>query len=205
MEKIEAVYEGFIFLGISFVAVATFLYVCLLGYCNQTWTSFNEIFCLFAEIMVFIWMIIHVNRGANEVYKESDSLRAVAHLFRKIRVLTVYAMGYSVIQLFLPEMDIHLALIYGANIFFVASFFFVWMSMRINDIEKHRRFWRCATIKEKGYWNRNNLFLNVRFFSFYWIMLLISEFSLFSWDWYQSSGTSSSESLIHSSSSPHHS
>lgn len=157
MKKVEAIFQGFVLLGLLFIAMATFLFVCLLGYCDQKWVVFNVFFSLFSEVFIFIRLVILLKKGLDEL-KNMMKPRVVVKLCDDMRTCTFIAIGYSVVQLFFPGVDFHMSIIYGANIFLVASFFFVWMTIKINDIEKWGRFWLWDIIKEKGYWNRNNLF-----------------------------------------------
>lgn len=133
--KVEGIYQGFVFLGLSFMAVATLLCLCLSGDCDPEWLLFDILLSLFAEVSIFIGMFIFVDSGINGLKKVEKS-KVVAELCRNLRVCTVYAMGYSVIQSFFPDMDFYASLVYGVNIFLVAFFFFIFIAEKNKSIEK---------------------------------------------------------------------
>lgn len=133
--KVDGVYQGFVFLGVLFIVSATFFYVCLLGYCVPKWLAFNLLLSLFAEVFIFVWMFVFVKKGIDDL-KAMENWKVVAELCDDLRVCTLCAVGYSLIQLFFPGVDFHISMMYGANILLVALFFYVYITKKKKDIER---------------------------------------------------------------------
>lgn len=136
--KIDAIYQSFILFGFLFIGAATFFYIALTGYCDESWKSFDLVISLVAEVVIIVWAVVFLNKELKKL-ENTETPRAVAYLCEKIMVVSFYGIGYSIIQLGFPEMKFRYALIYGANIFFVALIFFVWMLVKKNGIEKRWR------------------------------------------------------------------
>lgn len=153
MKKVNAVIEGLVVLWVVLISATTFLSMCVSGMCSPEWVSGNVVISSIVEIVFFIWMVVHIQRGANDVFQETKNLFVVKSLYKRVLKLSVIVAFYGLITFcFSSKMfnhftdisnnEVSAARIYLMNVVGIALLFFIWMWIEIYKINKRTRFQR---------------------------------------------------------------
>ena len=145
-KKLDAIFDAFFFLGLLFIALASFFYLSMSSPHDAKWYPFNLFICLFFELVVLFLMFIYVVRSVDELLNVNMQLKAsnkegvnpklISILLNKMMNSSFGAIGYSIIILFYPVEDIKYLIIYSLNILLVALLFFVWLLVKKRDLER---------------------------------------------------------------------
>ena len=145
MQKVRGIYQGFFALSFMFFIAATFICISLLGLCTEDWLPRNLVIASIAEVIIFIWGIVFLKKGASEVLEESHSVKLVKDLYVRISYLMGFGISYAIIILTFHhpnpiDNSLNPILIYSLNIIVPALFFLVWALIVISRINKIMRF-----------------------------------------------------------------
>ena len=151
MKKIGPIFDGVIAIWFLLVVASTFLSMCLSGMCSPEWLHTNVVLGSVAEIIFFVWLVRHIQRGASFLAKETKSLLVVRTFCVRVIFLSVIVILFGFITfnfssksfyyenaIFDNESDA--ALIYLVNIAGIALLILAWMCIEIHRINKSMRF-----------------------------------------------------------------
>lgn len=150
MKKINAIFEGVIFLWIWLIVSMTILSMCLSGMCSPDWLFRDVVITSIAEIILFVWIVVNIQKGSLEVLRETKNFLMVKALCKKVLHLSVVVALYGLVtfclssKLFnyydISENEENAALIYLVNMLGVSSIIFFWMCVKIHKINRKMRF-----------------------------------------------------------------
>ncbi len=151
MKKVNAIFEGVIFLWVFLIAATIFLSMCLSGMCSPEWVFTNVVLGSLAELIFFVWIVTNIRRGSLEILRQTKNLLIVKALYKRILYLSVIVALYGLLTFsFSSEMFNHFAVIsenetnsariYLLNVLIVAFIIFFWMCIEIHRINKRLRF-----------------------------------------------------------------
>lgn len=151
MKKVNAIFEGVIFLWVWLIVAMTFLSMCLSGMCSPDWLFRNVVISSIAEIIFFVWIVVNIQKGTLDVLRETKNFLLVKALCKKVLYLSVVVALYGLVmfcfssKMFNYFSDIsdneeNAALIYLVNMLGVAFIIFSWMCVKIHKINRIMRF-----------------------------------------------------------------
>ena len=148
MQKVRGIYQGIFFLSFMFLLAASFICICLLRYCTDDWLPRNLATGCVAEVIIFVWGVMFLKKGASEVLRESHSVKLVKELYVRVASLMLFGIAFALIILFFHylsgSMDDYYSLdpilVYSLNIIVPALFFLTWTLLGISRINKIMRY-----------------------------------------------------------------
>ena len=127
--KIRSTFRWFIFLGILYIFVTTFVY------CRMIITSGQEYISIVggvvAGLLILVCILKKIQKGAEEILEEEETYWAVGYLFIKVGRASIFPIIYSVLQFFLHT---DYSVIYGLSIFLPSLLLFLWSYGEIREI-----------------------------------------------------------------------
>lgn len=151
MKKIGPILDGVIAIWFLLVVASTFLGMCLSGLCSPDWLKTNVVLGSVAEILFFVWLVRHIQRGASYLVRETKSLLVVRAFYLRVVFLSMIVVLFGVIAFNFASKSFNqenavfdsessAALIYLVNIAGIAILIIAWMCIEIHRINKSMRF-----------------------------------------------------------------
>ena len=175
MKLFHSAIGGLVFIWLMVVGVALIFGLSLSELCSPRWAYLIIAISSVFEIVFFIWSIIYIQKSSLDIFKRSSrNLIFMRRFFKSVRIISLILIVYALINLFgmifIPcsGKELDAIVVFAINLLGFALFFFIWMCIEIYKINKkmnkRMKIWRWTMYEKKGYWNRNNLFFEIRFF-----------------------------------------
>ena len=142
MSRVLGIYSGVLCLSFMFLVAATLICISLLGYCTEEWLPRNLTIGCVSELILFIWGIFYIKRGAYEILRITHNIALKKELYERISFLMGFGMVFALIIVCFPyrilsdDGNSYVVLIYAGNIFVPALIYFVWMCIGIRKMNK---------------------------------------------------------------------
>ena len=151
MKKVEAIFEGTLFLWFWLIVAMTILSMCLSGMCSPDWVIRDVVISSIAEIILFVLIVVNIQKGTSEVLRETKNFLIVKALCKKVLYLSVIVTSYALVtfcfssKMFnyykdISDKESSAALIYLVNMLVVSFIIFFWMCAKIHGINRKMRF-----------------------------------------------------------------
>lgn len=148
----RGIFDGWLALAFLFLLVSSILALSLSGFCAEDWVVKNLVTSFIFEILIFIWMIVHVRRGVNRILKETKNLYLVRDLYIRILYVSLIGVALGVVAFLLSlKVPIEANVIYPLNIMVFSLIFAIWMWIAIYRLNRHLRFWFQKALFKIGY------------------------------------------------------
>ena len=133
--KTRLTYRWFLFLGILYILVTTFVYYRAIITGGQEYISM--VGGMVIGLLIFVYILKKIQKGAEEILEEEESHWAVGYLFIKVERTSLFPIIYSMFQLLFHT---DYSVVYGLSIFLPSMILFLWSYGEIREINNRR--WR---------------------------------------------------------------
>jgi len=133
--KTRSTFRWFIFLGILYILVVTFVYSRMIITDGQEYISMAG--GMIVGLLLFVGILKKIQKGAEEIFEEEESQWAVGYLFIRIERASLFPIIYSILCFFIHT---DYAVMYGLSIFLPSMILFLWSYGEIKDI--NNKSWR---------------------------------------------------------------
>ena len=151
MKKIGSIFDGVIAIWFFLIMASTYFSISLSGMCSPEWIPTNVVLGSLAEIIFFVWLVLHIQKGASNLLRETKSFLVVKSLYKRVLFLSVIVVLYGFVTLkfsslsfghlnAISDIESKAALFYFVNVAGIATLVFVWMCIEIGRINKKMRF-----------------------------------------------------------------
>ena len=127
--KARLTYRCFLFLGILYIFVDTFVYYRMIITDGQEFISL--IGGVILDLIIFVYMIIKIRKGSKKILLEEENYWAVGRFFIKVERTSIFSVIYSMLQL---KFHTDYSVLYGISIFFPSMILFLWSYAEIKEI-----------------------------------------------------------------------
>jgi len=132
--KTRLTYRWFIFLGILYILVATFVYYRMIMTDGQEYIS--VVGGMIVGLLLFVYILKKIQKGVEEILEEEETYWAVGYLFIKVERTLLLPITYSVLQFFFHT---DYSVMYGLSIFLPSMILFLWSYGEIKEINNRMR------------------------------------------------------------------
>ena len=138
--KIKSTFRWFVFLGILYIFVATFVYYRMIITDGQEYISM--VGGMIVGFLLFVYILKKVQKGVEEILEEEETYWAVGYLFIKVAKALLFPIIYSILQFFFHT---DYSMMYGLSILIPSAILFLWSCGEIKEINNRRwRKWKKA-------------------------------------------------------------